>query len=131
MKLARLALLVGVCTGLVFAQASTTTTTTTTGSAEPAAAAPAAKPAKAKTAAPKVSGTIVAVDAVANTIIIKAKTAEDTLTTDANTKIMSSGKAITLADLKTDEKVSITYKVEAEKKLATMVKVIPPPAPKK
>jgi hypothetical protein len=87
--------------------------------------APAAKPAAKKEGVKNISGTIVAVDAIANTVIIKTKVkkveALDTLTVNDKTVIKAEGKVIALADLKADTKVSAAYKSEDGKKVATKI----------
>lgn len=119
-------------TGLVacsFAIAdSTTTTMTTTTSTEKAA------PAKAKKAmaAMQIKGTIVSVDAIANTIIVTPmgkKKVDDTLATTDKTVVMPKGK--TVADLKADDKVTVSYKTEDGKMVATQIKLWVGKAPKK
>lgn len=96
-----------------FALAETTATTA------PAPAAP-EKTAK-KEAAKPVSGTIVSVDAIGNTVIIKTKKGEDTLTVNDKTAITSGGTTVALADLKTDAKVAASYKMEEGKKVAVKI----------
>jgi hypothetical protein len=122
MKIAKAAFMLSACVGMLFAQASTTTTTTTTTT-------PPAKPVAVK--ALKVVGSIVSVDAIANSLIVKTAKAEDTLSVETGAKILSANKAITLADLKTGEKVVVFYKTEEGKKVAVEVKVAPPAAEKK
>jgi hypothetical protein len=96
------------------------------------AAAPKATP-KAKKAevVKQVSGTIVSVDAIANTIIVtpKGKKADDTLSTTDKTVVMPKGK--TVADLKADDKVTVFYKVEDGKMIATKILLKVAPMPKK
>lgn len=124
MKLFNALLAVAVCTGLVFAQAATTT---------PAASAAPAAPAKAtKSTTMKVTGTVVSVDAISNILVIKKSAKkEDTLTITTDTKVMSAGKAITLGDLKADDKVNVSCKKEEGKMVAIAIKLIPPAAEKK
>ena len=62
------------------------------------------------------TGKLVSVDAVGNTIVVLAKKANDTIAVDAAAKIMSGKKEIALADLKADGKVAISYKVVDGKK---------------
>jgi hypothetical protein len=110
-----------VACGLVLAQDAATTA--------PAAAAPAA-PAKAapvkKQGLKPLTGAVVSVDAIANTVIIKTKKAEDTLTINDKTVIKAGGKVVALADLKADTKVNASYKMEEGKKVA--VKITEKPA---
>jgi hypothetical protein len=95
-----------------------------------ATAAPAAAPVKAPVAKTQgvkpCNGTVVSVDAIANTVIIKCKKAEDTLTVNEKTVIKASGKVVALADLKADTKVNASYKMEEGKKVA--VKITEKPA---
>jgi hypothetical protein len=104
MKLSRILIAVLACTSLLLAQEATA-------------------PAKvAKKAAPStVIGTVVSVDAIANTIIVKTKKAEDTLSVEAGAKIMSGKKEITLGDLKAEAKVTVSCKVVDGKKVATKI----------
>jgi hypothetical protein len=108
MKLVRALVIALSCTALLFAQAAT----------EPAAkAAPAAK----KEAVKMVMGTVVSVDAVANTIIVKTKKAEETISVAADAKIMSGKKAITLGDLKAESKVTLSCKMVDGKLVASKI----------
>ena len=56
------------------------------------------------------------------------KKEEKTLTfaTDDNAKIQKAGKDVPFADLKKDMQVSVEYKKEGEKMIATMIKVAAP-----
>jgi len=95
-------------------------------------AAPAAAPAKAakKEAVKSISGTVVSVDAVANTIIVKVKKGEDTLSVEAGAKIVSGKKEITLGDIKADAGVTVSFKVVDGKKVATKISEKAAPAAK-
>jgi hypothetical protein len=115
MKLFNALLAVAVCTGLVFAQAATTTTTTTTTT----------KTKVAKTSAMKVTGTVVSVDAISNTLILKVGKKEDTLNTNMETKITNAGNVVTLGDLTAGEKVKVECKKEEGKTIAMEIKVVP------
>jgi hypothetical protein len=96
--------------------------TTTPAPAPAEKSTPAAKPAAKKDATVKsITGSIVAVDAIANTIIIKNKKVEDTLTVNDKTVIKSAGKVVALADLKADTKVTANYKMDDGKKVATKI----------
>ena len=69
-------------------------------------------------------GTVVSVDAIANTIIVTPmgqKKADDTLATTDKTVVMPKGK--TVADLKADDKVTVSYKTEDGKMVATQIKL--------
>jgi hypothetical protein len=88
-------------------------------------AAETAAPAKQETAKEEVfRGTVVSVDAVANTIVVmnKKTNKEETFQVDSKTKIQSAGKEAKLADIKKDQKVGVHYKVEGDKKIATLIR---------
>ena len=92
------------------AKAPTTTTTTTTTT---------------KTVAPKermIMGTVVSVDAVANTIVVKYKDTDKTFTVDPAAKISSAGAECKLADIQKDAKVTVIYKYDGKKKVAVRIK---------
>ena len=110
MKLARLMVIALAATSFLFAQKAVTTTTTTKTE----------KTAK-KEAVKTIAGKVVSVDAVANTIIVKVKKAEDTLSVEAGAKIVSGKKEITLGDITADASVTITFKVVDGKKVATKI----------
>lgn len=104
---------------------------TTPPAATPNTAAPMAKPAvpaKAEAAKPavpkmrKLTGTVVSVDAVANTIVVKVKDAEKTFTLDPAAKIMVAGKEAKLADITKDAKVTVVYKFDGKKRVAVAIK---------
>jgi hypothetical protein len=99
------------------------------------AAAPAAAPAKAEKGAKKeattvVKGTVVSVDAIANTIVVKAKKGEETISVEAGAKIKSGKADVALGDIKADAKVAVTCKTVDGKKVATMIVETPAAAPK-
>ena len=107
------------------ASTKTTTTTTTTK--------PIAKPATTttttttttKTVVPKermIKGTVVSVDAVANTIVVKYKDTDKTFTLDPAAKIMIAGKESQLADIQKDAKVTVVYKYDGKKRVALAIK---------
>lgn len=81
-----------------------------------------------KAALKTIYGKIVSVDAIANTIIIKTKKAEDTLSVEPGAKIMIGKNEITLGDLKTDAQVTVTWKMVDSKK--TVTKIIEKPVKK-
>ena len=66
------------------------------------------------------SGKIVSVNAVANTIVIKTKQGETTLNVVPDAKIKV-GKETKLADLKAGSTVKVSYKIEGEEKVATRI----------
>jgi hypothetical protein len=113
-----------VACGFVLAQEAATTAPAAAPAAEKAAPAKAA-PAK-KDGVKNITGAIVSVDAIANTIIIKTKKAEDTLTVNDKTVIKAGGKVVALADLKAETKVGASYKMEEGKMVA--VKIMEKPA---
>ncbi len=67
-------------------------------------------------------GSVVSVDAIANTIAVKGKKAEVTFQVEPAAKIMIKKKEVKLADVKKDSKVVVTYKVVDGKKVATGIK---------
>jgi hypothetical protein len=85
------------------------------------AAAPKAEKGAKKETVKTVIGSVVSVDAVANTIIVKVKKAEDTLSVEAGAKILSGKKDIVLGDIKTDASVTVHFKVVDGKKVATKI----------
>jgi hypothetical protein len=103
MKLSRILIAVLACTSLLLAQ-------------EAAASTP-------KAAKAACMGTVVSVDAISNTIIVKAKKGDDTISVDPSAKIMSGKKAIALGDIKADSKVSIVCKTVDGKKVASKITV--------
>jgi|GEM_PF-5851422 len=93
------------------------TATTKTTAAKPAAV---AKPAVPKER--KLTGTVVSVDAVANTIVVKHKDLDKTFTLDPAAKIMIAGKEAKLADIQKDAKVTVVYKFDGKKRVALAIK---------
>jgi hypothetical protein len=88
-------------------------------------AAESAAPAKQEAAKEEVfRGTVVSVDAVANTIVVmnKKTNKEETFQVDSKTKIQFAKKECKLADIKKDQKVGVHYKVEGDKKIATLIR---------
>ena len=100
----------------------------TTAAPAKAAATPAPAPAKVE----KFSGMVDKVDEMAKAIVVKGKVKKEektlTFATDGNTKIQKAGKDMPFADLKKDMTVSVEYKKEGEKMIATMIKVAAPKA---
>jgi hypothetical protein len=120
MKLLKVLVAVLACTSFLLAQE---------------AAAPAAAPVKAEKAAKKeaasvVKGTVVSVDAIANTIVVKAKKGEETISVEAGAKIKSGKADVALGDIKADAKVAVTCKMVDGKKVATQIVETPAAAPK-
>jgi Cu/Ag efflux protein CusF len=93
-----------------------------------APAAPAAKPAKAE----KFSGEVKNVDAMAKSIVVAKGKEEKTFAIDDQTKITKGKEALKIDDLKAGTNVSIEYKKEGDKNIATSIKAsAPKAAPKK
>jgi hypothetical protein len=94
--------------------------------AKPMPKAPVAKPAegkKVKMTEKRMMGVVVSVDAVANTIVVKhPKRGESTFEATPTTKITVAGKEAKLADIMKDSKVTVAYKWEGKKKVATAIK---------
>ncbi len=97
------------------------------------------KPAPAKQAVPptpapakveKFIGMIEKVDETAKAIVVKGKVKKEektlTLVIDDKTKIQKAGKDVPFADLKKEMQVSVEYKKEGEKMIATMINVAAP-----
>jgi len=95
----------------------------------PAPAAPAStKPAKAE----KFAGEIKSVDAMAKGIVVAKGKEEKTFAIDDKTKIMKGKEALKFEDLKAGSAVSIEYKKDGDKNIASAIKVsAPKAAPKK
>jgi hypothetical protein len=108
MKFSRILIAVLACTSLLLAQE---------------AASPAPKAAKAKKEAGACMGTVVSVDAIGNTIIVKTKKGDDTISVESSAKIMSGKKEIALGDIKADSKVTIACKTVDGKKVASKITV--------
>ena len=101
----------------------------TTAAPAPAPAAP-EKP-KAAAKMEKASGAIAKVDEAAKSIVVKVKKAEKAFVVDDKTKITKGKDSLAFADLKKDMNVSIEYKKEGDKMIATAIKVsVPKAAPK-
>jgi hypothetical protein len=67
-------------------------------------------------------GEIVSVDTTANTITLKYKSGKtETLKIDPKMTVKKAGKTIPLTDLSAGEKISVSYRTEAGKKIATSV----------
>ena len=97
------------------------------------APAPAPAPAPAKPAkAEKFSGMVEKMDEAAKTVVVKGKKDDKTFMIDAMTKIMKGKKEMAMADLKNGTTVSVEYKMDGDKMMATAVKITgaPKAAPK-
>lgn len=91
---------------------------------------PAAAPALAEKAEPAkmetFSGMVDKVDESARTITIKGEKEEKTFTTDDMTKITTDGKAMMLGDLKSGMNVSVQYRMDGDKMVASKVMTAAP-----
>ena len=72
------------------------------------------------------SGQIVSADAAANTLVVKVEdgsgqTKDVTVAVGTDTKIIKDGKRIALADLKSGDKVSLTYQMRDGKNMAVSI----------
>ncbi len=71
---------------------------------------------------------IAKVDEAAKSIVVKVKKAEKAFVVDDKTKITKGKDSLAFADLKKDMNVSIEYKKEGDKMIATAIKVSAPKA---
>lgn len=77
---------------------------------------------KAENSASKILyGKVVSVNTMMNTIVVKTKHQEETLSVETGAKIMSGKKEIALGDLKSDASVNVTWKMMDGKKTATKI----------
>jgi hypothetical protein len=88
-----------------------------------------------KSAAPKkathvATGKIVSVDAIANSLIVKTASAEDTFYVDSTTVVKSGKTKITLGELTSGAPVTVYYKKAEGRKLATSITEKKPKAAK-
>ena len=90
-----------------------------------AAAAPAPKAKVEKPAGMHARGEVVSVDAVANTLTVKGKKADETFTVAATAKIKKGKTEIKLGDIMAGDKVSVTYTKAAGAMTASAVRVMP------
>ena len=87
------------------------------------------KAAKKKVMHKQITGEVTAVDAKANTVTVKSKKAEVTVTVDEKTKFMPKGK--TIADVTAGEKVMVKYTEAEGKNTAKSIKIEAKKAEKK
>ena len=120
--ISKLALIAGISMVAAFAEDAAAPA-----AAAPAAAPAAAAPAKAAPAAKaktmSISGTVVSTDAIANTIVVKDKKGEETISIAPTSKIMQGKKELKLADVSKDQKVTVKYTEENGAKTASSIKV--------
>jgi len=114
--------------GMVFAQGTTPPEKQTPEKQMPQKQAPAYKEKMPEKSMPekkmketKMMGMVASVDAVANTLVVKHKKSEITFHSMPMTKITIAGKEAKFADLKKDSKVTVTYKWEGKKRVATAI----------
>jgi hypothetical protein len=101
------------------------------GTAAPAPApAPAAEKAAKPAKADKFTGTVEKVDEAAKAVVVKGKKDEKTIGIDDKTKITKGGKDMPFADLKKGMNVSVEYKKDGDKMVATAIKASAPKAAK-
>ena len=110
MRLSKIVLALSLATGFAFAATTTAPATEKV-----------AKPVKVVTVT--VKGTVEAVDAIANTLIVKAGKKIDTVAVTAETKVTNAGKDAVIGDLKSGDNVTVVAKKEEGKLVATTVKV--------
>jgi hypothetical protein len=85
-----------------------------------------------KKAAPmKIWGKVVSVDVAANTVIVREKKADDTVSVDSTTKIISGKNTISLGDLMADAMVTVSWKKMGDMKMAKKIVVKEAAAPAK
>jgi hypothetical protein len=100
------------------------------GTAAPAPAAPAPVPEK-PMKMEKFSGTVEKVDEAAKMIDVKMKKKTMSFAVDDQTKITKAGKEMSFADVKKGMNISVQYKKEGDKMIATAIKAAAPKAAKK
>jgi len=86
------------CTGFLLAQESAAPNTETT-----------------------IMGSVISIDAVTNTIIVKEKKGEDTISVESGAKIVRGKKNITLGDMKTGSKATVIYTTIDGMKMASKI----------
>ncbi len=89
------------------------------------------KKAPAKAKVKMVTGEVTAVDVKANTITVKGKKAEMTITCEDNTKVMMGKEKKACADVKVGDKVTAKYSEVEGKDVAKSVSIHPAKAAKK
>ena len=119
--ISKLALIAGISMVAAFAEeaAAPAAPAATPAASAPAKAAP--KAAAAKTMS--VSGVVVSTDAIANTLVVKDKKGESTISVAPTSKIMQGKKELKLADIAKDQKVTVKYTEENGAKTAASIKV--------
>lgn len=136
----KLILLVALLTMVVFVSGVMAQQKAAPAPAKPAGtAAPAPAPAAEKAAKPapekpakteKVTGTVEKVDEAAKAVVVKGKKDEKTIGINDKTKITKGGKDMPFADLKKGMNVSVEYKKDGDKMVATAIKASAPKAAK-
>ena len=67
-------------------------------------------------------GKVTAVDLLTNSLFVQGKKSEETFQVAPTAKIEKDKKEGRLADIKKDEKVTVIYRVEGKRKIATRIK---------
>jgi acyl-CoA synthetase (AMP-forming)/AMP-acid ligase II len=76
----------------------------------------------------KLSGTVVGIDAVANTLTVKVKKHQVTFVVDPNAPIMWGGNTVKLIDVPKQGKVFVNYVMDGKARIATAIMGQPLPA---
>jgi hypothetical protein len=111
MKLAKLFIAILACTSFLFAQAEGS-------KAEEKGETATQEKAEMKASAKMISGTLMSVDTMANTIMVKVKKTDDEFSVETGAKIMMGKKTIPLSELKTNAMIMVHYKMMDGKKVA-------------
>jgi hypothetical protein len=118
MKFLKVLIAVLSCTSFLFAQAEGSTPEKQTGTKAQVIA-------EQKAGEMEINGKVVSVDAKAGIIIVKTRKTQDTLNVKSGAKIMRGmmelSEAITLDDLPTDARVTVTFEIIDGKKTATKI----------
>jgi len=119
--ISKLALIAGISMVAAFAEEAAAPAAPSPAPAASAPAKAAPKAAAAKTMS--VSGVVVSTDAIANTLVVKDKKGESTISVAPTSKIMQGKKELKLADIAKDQKVTVKYTEENGAKTAASIKV--------
>ncbi len=126
----RLSLFMGLLTLMAFVSVSLAQQTKPTPAPAPVAPAKPAEPAPVKLE--KFNGAVSKVDEATKSLVVKTKKEEKTFVTDEQTKITKGKESLAFSDLKPGMNVSVEYKKEGDKLIASAIKVaVPKAAPKK
>lgn len=114
MKFLKVFVVILACAGFLFAQVEGS-------KAEEKAETKAQEKTEQKAGAMSIHGTVVSVDVINNSLIVKTKKGEDTLGLESGAKIMMGKKDIALGDLKVGTHVMINWKMMEGKKMAIKI----------